>query len=132
MKEKLTEIKKYKCFIFGTLTGIIVTTLSLILFAVIFTALDLDAAYAHPIASVCCAIGSLFGGYISAKLCRSKGLINGILTGIFIFLAVTIVSIIVGGGSFTLMTVIRMIIILTSAAIGGILGVNKLTKKKIF
>lgn len=132
MKEKLTDIKKYKCFIVGTLSGIIVTTISLILFAVIFTALDLDTVYAHPIASVCCAIGSFFGGYISAKLCKSKGLINGVLTGFFIFLAVTLISLFVSGGSFTLMTIIRMIIILTSAAIGGILGVNKLTKKKIF
>ena len=132
MKEKLTDIKKYKCFIVGTLSGIIVTTISLILFAVVFTVLDLDIVYAHPIASVCCAMGSLFGGYISAKLCKSKGLINGVLTGFCIFLAVTLISLFVSGGSFTIMTIIRMIIVLTSAAIGGILGVNKLTKKKIF
>lgn len=131
MKNNDSNIKKYKYLLIGTSLGLAVNVIMLLIMAVIFTTLDLDSSYAHPMASIACGIGALFGGYISSKLCKSKGLINGVLTGLFIFIIVMLVSLLVSGGSVTLMSFIRLIITLSAASIGGILGVNKIFKKRI-
>ena len=131
MKNSDSSIKKYKYLIIGTSLGLAVNVIMLLVMAIIFTTLDLDISYAHPMASIACGIGALVGGYISSKLCKSKGLINGILTGLFIFIIVMLISLLVSDGSVTLMSFIRLIITLSAASIGGILGVNKIFKKRI-
>ncbi len=129
MKNANSGTKKYKYIIIGTFSGIIVSFIFLLIMAAIFTYCDMVTSLAHPMASIASGVGALAGGFITAKLCKTNGLLNGLFTGVIMFVIIMLVSLIISDSSVTLMTFIRLIIIMCSSAIGGILGVNKLSKK---
>lgn len=69
------------------------------------------------------------GGFISAKINKSAGLICGGITGIIIFLTITLTSIIINTTSFSTITLLRLIFCIIAGMFGGVLGVNQ--KEKI-
>ncbi len=131
MKKYDISVKNYKCIILGTAIGLITSFVFILLMAILFTSLDLAIELAHPMSSIACGMGAFIGGFTTSKLCKSKGLINGSLTGAFIFLFLMLLSLIISDGSVTIMTLIRFIIIICASSIGGILGLNALVKKRL-
>ena len=104
--------------------------LTMLIAAAFMVFLDIKVRYASPIASVCAALGTLAGGYFAAIKNKSKGIVNGFFVAIIIYLLIGIVALFMGS-KFTAMSVIHLAVILLSGCIGGILGVNKNTKRKI-
>lgn len=72
-------------------------------------------------------ISAYASAYISTQICRTKGLIQGVLCGVSVFLLTLLVSLLAHEFSFTDLTVVKAIACLIAGAVGGIMGVN--TKK---
>ena len=73
---------------------------------------------------VCTGISSFIGGFITAKIYRRQGLIVGVISG-FVFIFIIIMCALLGTGSlFSLDSLIKYVVIITTAMIGGSLGDN--------
>lgn len=77
------------------------------------------------------ALGSLAGGFISAKLNKGAGLIVGLITGFTVFIILTAAALIGNDSSLSVLSLIRLAAMLLGGALGGILGVKESTKIKI-
>lgn len=122
--------KLIKSVLFGTVAAVCITVIVLFLAAIIITVAGVSSRFASPISSVALAIGSILGGRFSASKNGKKGLLCGLLTGLAIFLIITVTGMFLNN-NFSLMTLIHFVVIFLASGIGGILGVNKSQKRKI-
>jgi putative membrane protein (TIGR04086 family) len=89
-----------------------------------------NISLASPFSSVSLAVGSILGGYVSARKNGSKALLCGLVTaGIIIFILAAVGLII--SQNVTLMSLIHLTVTLLGALIGSILGVSKTDKIKV-
>lgn len=72
-----------------------------------------------------------FGGFISAKLNKSSGLLCGAATAFIVFVVTTIAGLSQSQETVTLLTLLRFIFTLFCGSAGGILGVNQKEKLSI-
>ena len=107
-----------------------VILLAMLIAAAIMVLLDINVMYASPISSVCAAIGTFCGAYFAARKNKSKGIVNGFIVAVIIYILVGIVALFLDS-NFTVMSLIHLAVIVLSGCIGGIMGVNKQEKRKI-
>ncbi len=122
---------KLVVYLITVVLGFVITFIFMLLFAVLGTALDLADSFATPFASVAVALGALFSAFFASKKLKRGGLVNGLICGGAIFLISAAISLGVDAGSLTLNTLFNFVIIMLSALIGGVWGVNQPTKKII-
>lgn len=107
------------------LIGVLITVLSLFLFAVLITVFDLEGYFNGIFATVSLIIGSFFASYFYVKKVKSKGFLNGILMGGAMYLLIFIASLIISDKGFSLTSLFYLISALLSGGIAGILVINK-------
>ncbi len=117
--------------IITVLLQIAVTLIAISVFAVIINLANIDYKYSPVFGSVAVSIGSFVSAYLLSGRKKSKGYIWGLLVGIITFVIVTLIGLIINDNGITINTLFHLIIILLSALIGGITGVNKKGKKYI-
>lgn len=116
--------------ILGCICGI-ATICILMLICALFMSLGVFPVSAAGIFStVCLSLGTFPAGFISAVKYKQNGLLIGSLTGAVIFLLFLCFSLIGVRSAPTLTTLYKGVISVLSAALGGILGVNKAGKHK--
>lgn len=115
----------------GSLLGLAAILLFFILSALLLSFGILPLGVAPAVASVSMAIGSFLSGWVAAKKLGKNGLIIGLICGVALFLLFTIIGLAAFGQTPQLSTLIRLIIFIVSAAIGGILGVGNSNKRRI-
>jgi putative membrane protein (TIGR04086 family) len=81
-------------------------------------------------ATVSLAIGCLAASFFASKSVGQKGYLIGAVIGAVSFIAVTLIALMANKGVFTLNTLFRLIILMLSSFIGGVLGVNRNQNKK--
>lgn len=114
-----------KTLLFGALAGFVTTICLICLFAAIMLLLNIDRIYASFFATMSVSAGAFVSAFYVSKRVNMKGMISGLLTGLCYFVIIETVSLSVDGSGFTSNTVFHLIIILLSAAIGGITGANR-------
>ncbi len=101
----------------------------------IFSALllyaDLDESFASPLASASAGVGAFFAGLISSKKIRSGGIINGLICAVMLFILIVIISAIVDKQSLTMTSLYHAVIMLLAGAIGGVLGANMSSRRRL-
>lgn len=115
----------------SVLLGVLSTVVSLFVFAILFTVLDLKQYYNAIFATVSLIIGSFVGSSMFVNKIKSKGFVNGVLAAACIYAIVFLASLIFSENSFSLTSLFHLISSLLSGAIGGILQVNKKSKYNI-
>ena len=131
-KDNLNPGKNKRLFIFikGAVLGVIITLAVMLLAAVVMFFAELDRAYAAPIATLSLAVGTFFAAFYVASKIGNKGYLIGIVTGVAVFLLLTLISLLINGSALSFNTLFHFIIILLSSFIGGVMGVNKGRNKK--
>ena len=76
-------------------------------------------------------IGTLIGGFVSAKLNRGAGLVVGLITGFAVFIMLTAAALIYNSSPLSVLSLIRFAAMIIGGALGGIFGVKEKTKIKI-
>jgi len=114
----------------SVILGVVVTFLIMLILSALMLWLDLNGSLSVPFATISVAAGSLAAAFYAARKFGSKGYLIGPLVGVITFLVVTVISLIVSGGSLNSNTLFRFIIIVISSLIGGILGINLQRDKK--
>lgn len=120
-----------KAILFGFCVGAIVCTLCLVLFAFIFTQSKLlPLSMLRAMVLVACLLGAFTGGFCTAKKRKMQGMFYGLLTALLLFGVLALTSAIKTSQPFSFYALVACLSMLLVGAIGGILGVNKKSRRK--
>ena len=131
MNKLIKERPMLKPLITGILLQIVVTALSVIIFAFAMYFLEMENKYSPVLGSIAIALGSFAGSYYLSAKKGNKGYIFGLSDGFATFLIVSIIGLVINKGNITINTLFHLVIFVLSGAIGGIFGVNRKDKKYI-
>lgn len=98
---------------------------------VLLTSSQLPYEYLDYIMLTIDAVAVLLGGYIGARINKSRGLLVGTAIGISVFIVIVICGFSSGSDNLSVLTLIRGVILVIFSAVGGIKGVNVKEKIKI-
>lgn len=119
-----------KAVLFGILTSLLISIILMCcVSAFILTNGLLPSELTNIIMLATLGAGTLVGGIVSSRITKSAGLITGLITGLAVFLLVTLIGLCKSNDTITYLTFIRLAITVVLGGIGGIIGVNK--KEKI-
>ncbi len=127
---KRENVARWSVYLKAVILGIIVTAVCVLLFAAVLLLPSVGRALSAPFASVSLAAGTIATSFYLAKKLNAKGYVVGALTGLAVFVAVSVVSMLIKGTPLTLHTFFRFLILLFSGLVGGIWGVNRKSGRK--
>lgn len=122
--------KKLSSFFRGGLFGIIIMLILYTAAAVVLTFRDLNNGTLNFLSLIICGAGGFCAAAKIGRENKRDGIKIGGIVGGTIFVIVTIVGMILGG-SFSLLTLLRLIITVCCSVAGGIFGVNGSGKRKM-
>lgn len=85
----------------------------------------ISQSYIYPIITFYTALSALSAGFVSGKFAGKNGLLVGAASGMGLFFLILVGSFIVVKGAMTISTLTKLITVVISGALGGVLGVNK-------
>lgn len=121
-----SELKKNSIRIIkGSIFAIIISTIFLLIFALLLCYTTLSEDTMKPVILIITGISILVGSMISTRKIRKNGLINGGTVGlIYIIILYLTSSLFLAGFSLTVNSFIMIIVSIIMGMIGGIVGVN--------
>lgn len=124
------NFKKLAASIFiGAGIGIFSSAILIFLLAAALVIGDIPAFLLSPITVVVLALGSFAGGFASARLFGEKGIVCGAFSGMVFFVIVWIAGAFFENTGFGTAAIIKAAMIIISASLGGIIGVNYIKRK---
>lgn len=124
--------KFIKAIIAGVfISAVLMLLCTLMLSLIINTAGNLFEDFAGYIMLIPLLISGYFGGFIGARINKSKGMIVGALCGCIVLILMLIIGFCTNNAEITYMLIIKAIALILPAVIGGIKGVNKKEKFKV-
>lgn len=109
----------------GSVGGIILTLILLLIFAAVLTYTNVEESTIKPVIIVITVISILVGSSISTLKIKKNGMINGAIVGLIYILTIYLISSITGSGfALNIYSIIMIIAAIISGVIGGIIGVN--------
>lgn len=128
----VNNLKPVKAVSIGTAASLAVIVIVLCVITGVMMMLPSIPTAALPyIVLVADAVGVLIGGYITAAIAGSKGLILGLICGICVFLILLIIGQLSGNTAIGTVTFIRLGVLALFGILGGIKGVNRKEKLHI-
>lgn len=115
---------------FGTAVSFAICFILLAIFALILSKGSFGEPTVTALSFAAQTLGALVGGFVSAKIRKKNGLVMGAANGAIMFALLTIISLIIGG-ALSVLTVIRLILLVLASTLGGIMGVNMRKKEKL-
>lgn len=120
----------YQSLLISAAIGLLVDLILLILFSVLLSARDISTNMTMPITTLILILGGMIAGYRCGRSQRKNGLLNGLLIGLAQFIVLLLISFTIPGHEIGILAVYKFMILVVSACIGSILGVNKRSKMK--
>ncbi len=122
--------KKAKGVLWGTIVGIVLSVLLTAVMSFAFVKMEtVPSSAAVPCAMAALGIGAFMGGYVSARITKSTGMLVGAGCGFFVFVVLLGLCCAVGS-EIGIDTIFRLLLSVLSGALGGVLGVNKKKRRK--
>ena len=118
------------CILGSLFVGIALCVLALLFFSFILSKADLPLYAAVPMATVAICIGTGGAAMLLSRLQQKNGLLLGLCTGIFFFVAYALAAVLNGQREFTAFAAIKLASILLSGCLGGYLGLLRAEQKK--
>jgi len=123
------KLKISKHIIKGSLTGVIVLAVSLIIAASIILKTTINSKYYLLIFALCLIISGFLSGLSASLKQKNKGIINGISASL-LAAAAALTAVSITEKSVSLVSLIVPVIVMISGAIGGITAINMKIKRK--
>lgn len=113
---------------YGILSGAAACMVMLILMSVIMGLKDIPQSAVSLIATLTFVVGGFVAGYVSSVFSRERGMLMGLCCGLCLFIVLSLANLAIDGSGFGMVALTKLIAVLLSAALGGIIGVNKRKK----
>ncbi|MGN1457599.1 MAG: TIGR04086 family membrane protein [Acutalibacteraceae bacterium] len=126
-----TAVRAAKAVAVGTVVGLVICMLILLVITFMLVKIQkFPETAVVPVAIFTACIGAFVGGYFSARVKKSNGLLMGAVCALVMFVVLLLVGIAFAGDIFGVVSLLRMGVMIISGAIGGVLGVNKHRRRK--
>lgn len=129
---KQPDVHSVKRFVrpitYGILFGAAACLLLLLLMSIIMGLQDIPQSAVTLISTLVFVVGGFVAGYVCARLSHERGMLLGLCCGTCLFFIVSLANLAVDGSGFGMIALTKLIAVLLSAALGGIVGVNKRKK----
>ncbi len=136
MKSKSTTseesgfLRFLKPLVIGTAAGLIVSLIALALFALILSYQSVPHVLVTPLSIAAVCIGGLIAGVVAGRMLRSRGLLIGLATGLFLFLITLLASFSLSADAFGMMALVKLGATVLCGMVGGVFGVNTAKKRR--
>lgn len=105
------------------------TIICILLCSLIISNIDLPMFVSNILILLAVAVGGLVGGYSNGRMIHQKGILVGGVCGLTLIIVMFLIKVIFFNPVPTFLTFIKFFVLLLFAVIGGIIGVNKKTKR---
>ncbi|MDF1495113.1 TIGR04086 family membrane protein [Caproiciproducens sp. CPB-2] len=120
-----------RSILLGTVVGAVICAALLGVFALAFvSAGHIPQNLISPMMLGLSVLASFVAGFVTAKISRKRGLAYGALSGLLLFVLFLVSGMIASHEPVSLTAGIRMLVMVLSGAIGGLLAVSKKSKVK--
>ena len=126
MDKKLDYIFLIKALLILVFT----TVAAMFIFATVMYFLEGGYEFSPLFATLSLGLGTLVSSFFASKKIGQKGYVIGAVIGAVSFIIVTLIGLMASKDIFTLNTLFRLIILMLSSLIGGVLGVNNKGNQK--
>ncbi|MDR0917872.1 MAG: TIGR04086 family membrane protein [Oscillospiraceae bacterium] len=116
----------------GIISGLFVTILCLLGFSYLLKTLGSDSGLTSALSNIALVAGCFAAGYTATRHKRKNGLKTGLIVGVIIYGVVYLIGIFTFRNFVGLSLFTKLLIVITAACIGGVLGVNSQIKPKKF
>ncbi len=120
----------YIFFIKALLILVFTTVASMFVFAAVMYFLEGGYEFSPLFATISLGVGTLVTSFFASKKIGKRGFLVGAIIGAAAFFVITLIGLMASKEIFTLNTLFRLIILMLSSSIGGILGVNNKANQK--
>ena len=114
----------------GTIAGVVTAVAVLLLCALMVSCFSLPTGVIRFMAILTVGAGGLAGGYGAARIFQKKGLLIGAAVGVILALILTVAGVLFTREAPAMQSLTKFAILIVSAMIGGILGVNTKQKRR--
>lgn len=114
----------------GVGIGAAVCVVILLLFSILLSGRTIPQSVIDPMAIFAMSMGAFFSGLVCAKIIHKNGLMCGLFCGGMFSVIILACSFTVPGSELGFGAVIKIMFMLFSAMLGGVLGVNTRMRKK--
>lgn len=115
----------------GVCVSVVVCMVLMIVFAAVLSKSNFSETTVLVMSMIAQGVGALCGGFAGARLFGQSGMIIGAASGAVVFLLFTAAALIFSPGGMTVVTVIKLVLMLLCSVLGGICGVNLRKKTKV-
>ena len=126
MDKKLDYIFLIKALLILVFT----TVAAMFIFATVMYFLEGGYEFSPLFATISLGVGTLVTSFFASKKIGKRGFLVGAIIGAVAFFVITLIGLMASKEIFTLNTLFRLIILMLSSIIGGILGVNNKANQK--
>lgn len=127
---KRTNLGKHtKSTLFSVLIGEIVTILFLLIFSIAMCKIDIPTLVADMMIIVAVALESFIAGYTNGRMIKEKGMVYGAVCGMIMAFLLLVFKLICCDPVPTWLTLAKLLLMIVLSAVGGIIGVNKKSKR---
>ncbi len=129
----MSKDKKFDYFqiIKTALILIAVSLIGILIFATVMYFIEGGYEYSPLFATISVALGCLVAALSLARSIGKNGFLIGAALGGITFIILTLIALVVNSSGIGINTLFRLIIIMLSSIIGGVIGVNKKSEKYI-
>ena len=113
-----------KKILIGAGIAFVVSAVLILLLTLLVYFGDFDDSTVSVFVLVLSIISVFVGAFVLARNIQGGGLVNGLVLGLIYCLVLTVASLFYGGVSFDFSNITRIAVILASAMLGGVLGIN--------
>lgn len=108
----------------GAGVGLVCAIVFSLLFALVLNFTDLPHRSIAPVSMIIIALSFFIGAFVAGKMLHKKGLLLGMLIGIFSFALIFVVGLFVPDESIGVTDALKAVLCIVPAIIGAVLGVN--------
>lgn len=123
-EQRNVPLRMIRPLLFGVVIGALTTVVLLMFAALLLSAVSLPKAVIMPVALATVALGSLVGGFGTARVSRERGLLFGAACGLLLFLIIAVAGVLAMPSASGVTTFVKLALAVGFGALGGILGVN--------
>ncbi len=127
---KHSYVHKYiKSTVLSVIAGQLATIVTLLIFSLIMCNLNIPSILIDIFIIVAASLGGLMSGYMNGRIIKQKGILIGSVSGIAFIIILILCRMMFFMSMPTWFTVIKILLVIMFSAFGGIMGVNKKTKR---
>lgn len=124
-------LEAVRAIVIGSVTGALLSAILLGLAALGFvSAANIPQNVISPMMLALSVLGAFTAGFVTAKVSHKRGLAYGAVSGLLLFILYLVAGLVASNEPVSFTAGMRLIVMILSGAIGGLLGVNKKSKVK--